>query len=209
MLELGSWLQRPSTPFELRHASTDRPFFVNVPPRRFLVIEGSGQRQADDFTMATTILREVHLHLRSRLRHDAFAVRAQPILEVRSVVPPGLTAMELAELLEARDDLRWAQMLELPDTATAALAHQAIDHVRSSAGRQVPLVHLIVLEEGPSVQLLRVGESDRVPAIVRLFEVVASLGFHDAGLLHELLLTDPSRVPAYRSRTIVRLPVAH
>jgi hypothetical protein len=209
MLEPGSWLQRPSTPFELRHASTDRPFFVNVPPRRFMVIEGSGRRRADDFTMATAILREADRHLRSRLRRDAFSERPQPVLEIRTAVPAGLTVLELAALLDSRDDLRWVQMLELPDTATAALAHQAIDEVRAAAGRPVPLVHLVVLEEGPSVQLLGVGEADRIPAIVRLFEVVAALGFHDAGLLHELLLTDPSRVPAYRSRTIVRLPVAH
>lgn len=209
MLEAASWPRQPSSPFELRHASTDRPFLVNVPGRRFLVIEGAGPRSAEDFALATAILRQVDGRLRGWMRRDVFTGPVQPILEVRSHIPMGLDRQALTELLSSRADLRWTQMLELPHSASIILAHEAIDRVRAEGGRTVPLVHLVMLEEGPSVQLLRIGEDDRIPAIVRLFDAVDALGVNQVGALHELLLTDPSRVPADRSRAIIRLPIIH
>jgi len=209
MLEAASWELQPTSPFELRHASTERPFFVNVPARRFLVIEGAGPRGADDYAAATVILREVDHVLLTRLRHDAFSPPTHPILEVIWTIPQGLGRDELSELLESGTGLHWAQLLEIPDVAGDEVAREAIDHVRSAAGRSMALVRAVELREGPAVQLLRIGEQERIPSILRLFEIVGAMGLHDAGRIHELLLTDATYVSAQRSRAIVRLPIAH
>ena len=209
MLEAASWLRQPSSPFELRHASTERPFFVNVPPRRFLVIEGAGPRHAEDFTTATRILRLVDQRLLSRLRRDAFTSPTPPLLEVISTIPAELDTERLEAVLASDGDLRWAQLLEIPAGASDEVANEAIDRARAAAGRPLALVHLAVIDEGPSVQLLSVREVDRVPSILRLFEAIAATGLHPVGRIHELQLNDPAKVPPDRTQSIVRLPLAH
>ena len=66
----GSGTLRPSSPFELRHASTHRPLLVIVPERRLLAINGAGPREAADFRLATTFLRTVGATVRRMAQRD-------------------------------------------------------------------------------------------------------------------------------------------
>jgi hypothetical protein len=59
MLDGHAGANKPSSPFEVRHASTHRPLLVVVPERRLLAIHGAGPRSAADFRLATTVLRTV------------------------------------------------------------------------------------------------------------------------------------------------------
>ena len=62
---------KPSSPFELRHASTHRPLLVVVPERRLLAINGAGPRGAADFRLATTLLRTVGEIVRRHVLRDS------------------------------------------------------------------------------------------------------------------------------------------
>jgi len=79
----------PSSPLELRHASTEHPLIVVVPERRILVIEGAGYPRAADFRHATTILRTVDDLLRARRRRDGLANSPRTISEIAWRIEPG------------------------------------------------------------------------------------------------------------------------
>jgi hypothetical protein len=196
-----------SSPMELRHASTERPLFVIVPERRFLAIDGIGPPGAEDFRQATTVLRSVSDLLRRSLPKDP--LRLETPREVAEITWPIDGTLTVDNVLEALDDpcQRWRQMVELPQPATEELALRAIDRTRTLAGRQIPLVRVTRLEEGPAVQILEIGDQSRAAAVRKLLRAVREVGFRPVGDLHELVLADPAAVGHDRARSILRVPV--
>ena len=198
----------PSSPLELRHASTDHPTIVVVPTRRLLVIEGVGQLGAADFRLASGVLRGVHDRVRASLRHDRFDDGPKAIMEVAWPTDAHVSLDDLARALSRHEPLHWRQMIELPRLATTAAAEAAILETRLEGGRDVPLVRLISFAEGRSVQILQVGAAaDLVAAIERLGAFVAESGLRPHGSLHQLVFGDPDVVPPDRARSILRMPI--
>jgi len=195
-----------SSPMELRHASTERPVFVVVPERRLLAIDGVGRRGADDFRQATTLLRAAAELLRASLPRDPLRLEAHAITEISWPIDGTLT---VGKVLEALDDPRqhWRQMIELPRDASDEGALRAIGDASRIAGRDVPLVRAIRLEEGPAVQILEIGDQGRSSAIRKLLQLVREAGFRPFGDLHELVLADTAAVGHDRARSILRVPV--
>ena len=196
-----------SSPMELRHASTERPLFVIVPERRFLAIDGIGRPGAEDFRQAKAALRAVSDTLRRSLPRDP--LRLEGPREVPEVTWPIDGTLSVDKVLEALDDPRqhWRQMIELPARATDEMVQGAIDRTRTLAGRQVPLVRITRLEEGPSVQILEIGDQSRTATIRKLLRAVGEVGFRPVGDLHELVLADATAVGHDRARSILRVPV--
>jgi hypothetical protein len=198
----------PSSPLELRHASTDHPIIVVVPERRLLVIDGVGHPGAADFRMATSVLRTVEATLRAAMRRDRFADAPKSILEIAWLTDPRWPRDELVRAFDEGESLHWRQMIELPRGATAAAASEAIQETRRAAGREIPLVRSIGFTEGRAAQLLHVGGMANLSSTVaRLWTFVAESGLHPHGALHQLVFADPDVVPANRARSILRLPV--
>ena len=202
-----SGTHKPSSPFELRHASTHRPLLIIVPERRLLAIHGAGPRGAADFRLATAILRTVGEAVRVMLLRDRGAEPVRSVLEVTWSIEPGLTIDKIVEVLSSPTP-RWRQMIELPYAATEAMAVDAIDQARRLGGRDVPLVRLIHLTEGPAVQILHLGRDEEVSSIRKLYAFVAESGFRADGDLHELVVADPTTVGPARARSILRVPIA-
>lgn len=198
---------KSSSPFELRHASTHRPLLVIVPERRLLAIHGAGPREAADFRLATTLLRTVGETVRATLLRRRRAEPVRSVLEVTWSVEPDLTVDEIVEVL-SRPTPRWRQMIEVPPIATEAMAVDAIDQARRMGGRDVPLVRLIHLTEGPAVQILRLGSDDLLASIRKLHGFLAESGFRAGGDLHELVIADANAVGQARARSILRVPIA-
>lgn len=198
----------PSSPLELRHASTDRPLIVVVPERRLLVIDGVGHSHAADFRLATTVLRTVDGLLRLRLRRERVVDGPKSALEVGWQIESGWSTAEIVEAFTNGAPRHWRQMVELPRAATAATAAGAIDEARRQGGRDVPLVRLIHFTEGRAAQVLQLGGGPGESRAVRqLYRFVAESGLRPRGDLHQLVLADPDVVPRERARSIFRVPI--
>jgi len=204
MIEPG--IDRPSLPIELRHASTQRPLFVVVPERRFLAIHGAGPPSADDFRLATVVLRSVSEIVRAFLANDLYGVRSRPILEIAWPIDGRLTVDEIQEAL-ADDRQPWRQMIEVPQRAAEADVARAIDRACRLAGRDIPIVQLMRLTEGPAAQVLRVGSEPAHASTRKLLRLVLEAGLQPTGDLHELVLAHPAAVGLDRARSILRVPV--
>ena len=203
-----SGFDHPSSPFELRHASSDRALIIVVPERRLLAIHGAGTRGADDFRLATTMLRTVAEGVRRSLpRAQQSVPPRRPVVEITWPIDGSLT---IDEIIAALDDprQRWRQMIELPDAATESAAVKAIDQTRRLGRRQIPLVHVIRLTEGSAAQILRCGTEPGPTSIRKLFGFILEAGFRPVGDLHELVLADPAAVGHERARSILRMPIA-
>ena len=194
--------------FELRHASTHRLLFVVVPERRLLAINGAGPRGAADFRLATTLLRTVGAIVRGKLLRVRRGEPVRALLEVTWPIEPGLTPDEVIEALSSPTP-RWRQMIELPQAATESMVVEAIAEARRLGARDLALVRLIHLTEGPAVQILHLGNDDELGSIRKLFDLVGESGFLASGDLHELVIADPTAVGRGRARSILRVPIAY
>jgi hypothetical protein len=196
---------RPSSPIELRHASTSRAIFVVVPERRFLLIHGVGPRSAADFQHATVVLRTAAEMVRNSLPRSERVLPPRQIIEITWPIDGELTVDEIVEALaSARQP--WGQMIELP-RITEAGAIRALDAARRLGGRDIPLVRLIHLREGRAAQILRTGNELASACARRLLELVFEAGFRPIGDLHEIVLADSATVGHDRARSIVRVPI--
>jgi hypothetical protein len=204
----GFGADKSSSPFELRHASTHRPLLVIVPERRLLAIHGAGRREAADFRLATAVLRTVAEIVRAMVLRARRAEPLRSVLEVTWSVQPGLTVDEIIEVLSGPRPL-WRQMIELPHSASESMAVEAIDEARRRGAREVPLVRLIHLTEGPAVQILHLGRDESLSSIRKLYAFVAEWGFRTSGDLHELVVADQNVVGQARARSILRAPITH
>ena len=198
---------QPSSPFELRHASTHRPFLVVVPERHLLAIDGAGPREAADFRLATTLVQRVDAIVRGMVLRHGLSLPVRSVLEVTWPIEPGLTADEVVEVLSS-PTLRWRQMMELPHIATESMAIAAIDEARRRGSRAVPLVRLIHLTEGPAVQILHLGKDDVFSSVRKLYGFVVESGSRASGDLHELVIADRNVVGQGRARSIFRVSIA-
>lgn len=195
----------PSSQFELRHASTDRPFIVTVPTRMLLVIHGAGSRDAADFQMAADLLRAVSDSLGAMLPRALRGGPARPVTEVTRSVPAGLD-VEAALRSLADPSCRWRQMIEVSRGVPSSMVQQAIDTARRRGGRETALVRLMELTEGQAIQLLLVGAMEADDAVRTLYRFAAEWHLHPAGELHELVLASPEDVGQDRARSILRVP---
>ena len=199
---------RPSPSFELRHASTAAPSRIVVPPRRLLAIDGVGHPRSVDFLMATSVLRTASAILRTRLRGAGHPDLPAAILEIVWTVPRDVPVERIADAFAERRDWRWTQLMEVPRPATDALVAMAVDECAHRSGRAIPLVKLLRVTEGASLQVLDVGApGDGAAAVRRLLEELVARGVEPRRQIHQLLLAEADRVPAARLRSIVRIPV--
>jgi hypothetical protein len=199
---------KPSSPFELRHASTHRPLLVVVPARRLLEIRGAGPREAADFRLATTILQAVSETVRAKVLRIRRAEPVRSVLEVTWPIERGRSVDEIVELMSGATP-RWRQMVELPSSATESIALEAIDEKRRRGGRDFPLVRLIQVTEGPAVQILHLGSDDLLASVRKLYAFVDEYTFRTHDFLHELVIADAHAVGVGRARSILRVPVTH
>lgn len=194
-------------PFELRHAATDRATIVDVPERRLLAIDGVGSPEADDYRLASQVLRNALANIAGRLHRQGWTGQPTRVLETAWWLHPEVPPDQTAEAFKDRRVWHWQQMIELPHSATPEDVEAAIDHTRLEAGRAVPLVRIIHFVEGFSAQILHVGSAPVDEAVRRLYLAVGEQGLQPRGHLHELRLADAQSVPQGRERSILRLPV--
>jgi hypothetical protein len=183
--------------------------FIEVPPRRLLMIDGSGAPESLEFADAMAALYAAAYGLRFRLRKTRGVEQSVGHLEGLwdSGVDPATHS--LAEVLADRSAWTWTLLIEVPGVTTDA----DLEAVVADARRRRPLpaldrVRLETLEEGSVAETLHVGPYATEPATIERLHAAV----HDAGLAlrdrhHEIYLGDPRRSAPERLRTILRHPV--
>lgn len=175
---------------------------VDVPPLRYLMIDGHGDPNTQAFQEALTTLYSVAYPLKFLSKKE---------LDRDYVVMP-LEALWWADDMEAftldRDKSRWdwTAMILTPDWIT----NEQFSRVVSDAKGPVPeRLRLETLAEGTCAQVLHVGPfDDEGPVLSRLHhEFIPEHGLRMTGKHHEIYFGDPRRADPAKLRTILRQPV--
>lgn len=179
---------------------------LEIPARRYLMIDGRGDPNTPAFAEAIETLYPVAYSLKFASRSAAG----------RDYVVPPLEGLWWAEDMDtftvARDKSRWCWTLLnlVPDWLTADDVDAAVERV-ATRRRPARLADLRtdVLIEGRCVQTLHVGPFDDEAAILDRMhhEFIPGHGLRMTGRHHEIYLSDFRRVAPAKRRTILRQPV--
>lgn len=180
---------------------------IDVPPQRYLAVDGAGDpNAAPEYAAALAALYPVAYALKFASR-SAFG---------RDYVVPPLEGLWWAEdmtsFTTARDKGRWSwtMMVMIPEWVSDALVVDVIDRARAEgAPGRFDDIRIMPLQESLCVQTLHVGPfDDEGPVLTRMHDVfIPSKGLVMTGRHHEIYLSDPRRTAPERLRTILRQPV--
>lgn len=191
---------------DLYQVSAKAPSVVEVPPLRYLMVDGEGDpNTAPAYAEAIEALFSVSYTAK-------FMVKKGPQAIDYSVMP--LESLWWSDDLSAfrtgaKDRWKWTAMILQPDFVSDDLIGEAVDEVRKK--KMLPAVDLLRLEsltEGRCAQILHVGPfAEEGPTIERLHAFITA---HSAlrGKHHEIYLSDLRRTDPAKWKTIVRQPMA-
>jgi hypothetical protein len=179
---------------------------VDVPPMKFLMIDGHGDpNTAQAYQDAVEALYAVSYKLKFVSKKE---------LEKDYVVPP-LEGLWWAEDMEAFTAARdksawdWTMMIMQPQWITQEMVEKAVKQVEKKGLPALSKLRLETYHEGLSVQILHIGSyDDEGPTIARLHsEFMPENGYEEAGKHHEIYLSDPRKVAPDKLKTVLRQPV--
>ena len=180
---------------------------VDVPPMKFLMIDGHGDpNTAQEYADALETLYAVAYKLK-------FASKKK--LERDYVVPPleGLWWADDMETFTIRRDKStwdWTMMIMQPEWITEEMFEEAVKQVEKQKNPPaLPKLRLETYHEGLSVQILHIGSYDAEgPTLHRMhYEFIPQNGYELQGKHHEIYLSDPRKVAPDKLRTVLRQPV--
>jgi hypothetical protein len=196
----------PSPHERLYRGRVGQPQLVDVPPARFLMVDGHGDpNTAPAYAAAIQSLYSVAYTLKFACKRNGLDIGRVPPLE-------GLWFGAEDANFEAstKDRWSWTMMLRISDAAPET----AIDEAKAAAAAKRPDlpigdVRVEQLAEGRAAQVLYRGPySDEGPMVAALHAFIADQHLDRRGAHHEIYLGDPRRAAPETLRTIIRQPVA-
>ncbi|MBM6997640.1 GyrI-like domain-containing protein [Paenibacillus sp. DXFW5] len=186
------------------------PVLVEVPPMRFLMVDGKGDPDGESYPLAVQKLYTLSYGIKmSKMGED------KPTGYFEYVVPPleGLWDSEEVGFDPNRDKWVWTSMIRQPDFVTEEL----LDRVKERTAKKKPEldlndVRLAVFEEGLCVQMMHIGPFKTEPeSVARMTSFLEANGltenFNDLRKHHEIYLSDPRKTAPEKLKTVLRHPV--
>jgi hypothetical protein len=194
---------------ELKHLyrpSAKEFVVVDVPPMKFLMIDGHGDpNTAQEYQDAVEALYAVSYKLKFVSKKE---------LGKDYVVPPleGLWWAEDMETFTTQRDKStwdWTMMIMQPEWITQEMVEEAVKQVEKKGLPALSKLYLETVHEGLAVQILHIGSyDDEGPKIAKMHhEFMPENGYEPVGKHHEIYLSDPRKVAPEKLRTVLRQPV--
>jgi hypothetical protein len=180
--------------------------FLEIPPRRVVMIDGSGPPGPDAFRPRMPGLYTTAYKLRFGLKARGVPGKVGP-LEGLWWTADGSTDLDaIFGGGGGREDWRWSLFIVLPEEATEAEVAEAVAAGRAKLEPSFAAsLRVETFDEGRVAQMLHVGPyaAERA-SIERLHEAVTAAGLSLVGPHHEIYLGDPQTSAPDRLRTIIR-----
>jgi hypothetical protein len=182
------------------------PSLVDVPPLRFLMLDGTGDISGPTYQDAVKTLYGL-----------AYPVKfeAKKRLDLTYAVMPLQGLYWDPERPDARSlptdvhSLAWRLMIMLPDPVPAEFVDEVREKVASKKSlARLDEVRVQTFSEGTSVQMLHVGPyADEKPTIDKMLSLASERGYQVTGKHHEIYLNDPQKTAPEKLKTILRYGV--
>ena len=203
------------------------PVLIDVPAMPFLMVDGVGAPQDEDYQQALSVLYALTFTIKmSKLQKPKPGATgfAAGIPGYREYVVPPLEGLwwcedadgrrEALDFQRPRSDWRWTSMIRQPDFVTPEVFAWAADEARRKKPElPVERARFEVFAEGLCVQRLHIGPyAEEAATVADMLAYMEQNGLtNESGYArphHELYLSDPRRTAPERLKTVLRLPVA-
>ena len=190
---------------QLYKSSSKNASIVEVPPMKFLMIDGKGDpNSSKDYKEAVEVLYGLSYTLKFSCRKN---------LEKDYVVPP-LEGLWWADDMEnfqslSKDEWKWTSLIMQPDFITEQLVREAFEDVKLKKNPPaLSKVRFETFNEGLTAQIMHIGPyAEEEPTIIFLHNFIHDKGYNLSGLHHEIYLSDPRRCKPEKMKTIIRQPI--
>jgi hypothetical protein len=199
------------TPAKLELRKTMKEFYnppagevvlVEVPPLKYIMVDGDGEPGGESFQQAMSALYNIAYTTK---------FRAKRLLkkDYDMMAPEGLWWMKGKIDMNKRDKWLWTLMIIVPDFITPKLFSDAVADVRKKKNSPgLDRARLETLDEGACVQIMHIGPYATEPESISKMDVYAKeRGYKMVGKHHEIYLGDPRRAAPSKLKTILRHPV--
>lgn len=185
--------------------SAREPVMVDVPPLKFLMVDGQGDpNNSREYAEALEALYAVGYTLK-------FMAKGQdPDMDYTVMPLEGLWWSEDMDsfLTGAKDKWLWTSLMMQPDFITDEMVAEAREGVRRKKDPvALDKLRFETFEEGKSAHIMYFGPfADEGPTIQRIHDFIEEQGCTRRGLHHEIYLSDPRRTAPEKLRTVIRQP---
>lgn len=178
---------------------------VEVPPMKFLMIDGQGNpNTSPDYQAVMQALYGMAYTLK-------FTSKLKLGIDFTVMALEGLWWADDMSAFAAgdKDTWKWTMMMMQPDHITAEMVEAARAELASKKNPPaLPRLRFEIFDEGLSAQIMYYGAySDEGPTIVRLHEFIHQSGYALRGKHHEIYLGNPGRTAPEKLKTVIRQPV--
>lgn len=185
--------------------STKVPALVDVPPLRFLMLDGVGDVGGPRFQASIAALYGLSYPIKFAAKKELEITYQVPYLEGLYWDAEGAPFA----LPDEPERMAWRLMIMLPEQVPGELVETMREKV--AAKKDLPRldeVQLQTFSEGRSVQVMHIGPyEDEGPTVQRLMDFAADKCYEIAGLHHEIYVTDPGRTAPEKLKTVLRYGV--
>ena len=185
--------------------SAKTPVLVDVPPLRFLQLDGRGDIGGETFQEAVGALFGLAYPVKFAAKRELGLAYKVPPLEGLYWSEDEAATFDCSD----RDSLLWRLMIMLPDEVGGELVEALRAKVAAKKNpARLADIRLQTFSEGMSVQVLHVGPyAAEAPTVERLLAFAAEQGCEVTGKHHEIYLGNPNRAAAERLKTVLRYGV--
>ncbi|MEO9964994.1 MAG: GyrI-like domain-containing protein [Reichenbachiella sp.] len=185
------------------YKANSKPVEINLSTIECLTISGVGAPHGDRFQQSIGVIYAT-----------AYTVKKYCKLDNKDFVVPKLEAfwwVEGDQIFEdtPQDEWHWQLMIRMPDYVTNDHVDQAVEEVIKK--KKLGLANEVQLKpvnEGRSVQVLHTGSyEEEQPSINKIFDYMKLNGLQMNGHHHEIYISDPTKTPVEKLKTIIRYAV--
>jgi len=190
------------------------PMLMQIPKMQYLTIMGEGNPNSGLFSEKVGALYAMSYGIRMLNKSDSIPegyveYTVYPLEGIWDLSQEGREAFQKDVcIIELKDQLIYTLMIRQPDFVTPDLVESIREKVlKKNNNPFINDVKLETFEEGESVQMTHIGSYDDEPASFERMEAFAtSIGKKRKSKLHkEIYVTDPSKVPAEKLKTTLRI----
>lgn len=183
------------------------PSIVDVPPLRFLMLDGEGDVGGPTYQDAVKTLYGLAYPVKFEAKKRLDLIYAVMPLQALYWDPANPEARATPTDVHA---LAWRLMLMLPDPVPM----EFVDDIREKVAAKKSLprlddVRVQTFSEGRAVQMLHVGPyAEETTTVQRILAHARERGYEVSGRHHEIYLNDPQKTAPAKLKTILRYGVA-
>lgn len=190
------------------YAPKNVPSIVDVPPMRFVMVDGSGGPDSSEYAESISIVYSISYTIKMNGRgSDGYFEYVVPPLE-------GLWWTDAGESDTDRDSWKWTSMIRLPEFVTPELFAWAVNICRNKNPQyDYSRARFETYIEGLCVQVMHTGPySDEAASVEKIRAFIEENALVDLTAKgrrhHEIYLSDPNKTKPENLKTVLRFPVS-